>query len=102
MRGTGGTPSCSRWHWWTWWRSSSSPRRPGAGSPAGPCNGDAAAAARYGGPLTGNPLLHAPIPEVTVFQDGARVLRKGRLAVPAGSPTVVLSDLPPSVDTASV
>jgi uncharacterized protein (TIGR02231 family) len=52
--------------------------------------------------MTDNPLLEAPIAEVTVFQDGARVVRKGRLAVPAGSPTVVLADLPPSVDTASV
>ncbi len=46
--------------------------------------------------------LDAPITGVTVFGDGARVQRTGTLSMPAGPQTVVISDLPATVDPASV
>jgi uncharacterized protein (TIGR02231 family) len=46
--------------------------------------------------------LDAPITGVTVFRDGARVRRSGTVSMPAGPQTVVISDLPATVDPASV
>jgi N-terminal domain of unknown function (DUF4140) len=46
--------------------------------------------------------LDAPITAVTVFRDGARVQRSGTLNVEPGLRTVVIGDLPASVDPASV
>jgi uncharacterized protein (TIGR02231 family) len=43
-----------------------------------------------------------PITAVTVFKDGARVQRSGSLSVQAGLRPVVLGNLPPTVDPASV
>ena len=40
--------------------------------------------------------------EVTVFRDGARVVRRGRVSLEAGTRTVVLAGLPASVDPESV
>jgi uncharacterized protein (TIGR02231 family) len=47
-------------------------------------------------------LLDAPITSVTVFRDGARVLRSGLIELAAGPGSVTIGDLPASVDTASV
>jgi uncharacterized protein (TIGR02231 family) len=46
--------------------------------------------------------LDAPIAAVTVFTDGARVQRNGMVNVEPGLRTVVIGDLPASVDPASV
>jgi uncharacterized protein (TIGR02231 family) len=46
--------------------------------------------------------LDAPITAVTVFRDGARVLRTGVLEMPAGLQDVVVRGLPASADPASV
>jgi len=46
--------------------------------------------------------LDAPIAAVTVFTDGARVQRRGTVSVQPGLQTVVIYDLPASVDPASV
>jgi uncharacterized protein (TIGR02231 family) len=46
--------------------------------------------------------LDAPIVAVTVFTDGARVRRRGTVSVEPGLRPVVISDLPASVDPASV
>ena len=46
--------------------------------------------------------LDTQIVEVTVFLDGARVVRRGRVSLEAGTRTVVLAGLPASVDPASV
>jgi len=46
--------------------------------------------------------LDAPIVAVTVFRDGARVLRTGTVSVPSGLRPVVIGGLPASMDPASV
>jgi len=46
--------------------------------------------------------LNAPITAVTVFRDGARVVRTGVLELTAGLRPVVVRDLPASADPASV
>jgi len=46
--------------------------------------------------------LDAPITAVTVFQDGARVVRSGVVNVEPGLQPVVIGDLPAAVDPASV
>jgi len=46
--------------------------------------------------------LDVPITAVTVFRDGARVQRRGTVSVEAGLRTVVIGDLPATVDPASV
>ena len=46
--------------------------------------------------------MEAPITGVTVFTDGARVQRTGTVDVAAGRQTVVISELPVSLDPASV
>src|SRR5271169_1686464 len=46
--------------------------------------------------------LDAPIVAVTVFRDGARVLRSGTVSVEPGLRPVVIGALPASVDPASV
>ena len=46
--------------------------------------------------------LDAPIAAVTVFRDGARVQRGGSVHVEPGTRTVVIRDLPATVDPASV
>jgi len=46
--------------------------------------------------------LDAPITGVTVFRDGARVVRAGTVRLEAGLRTVSIADLPASVDPASV
>jgi uncharacterized protein (TIGR02231 family) len=46
--------------------------------------------------------LDAPIVAVTVFTDGARVQRAGTVSVEPGRRTLVIRDLPASVDPASV
>lgn len=46
--------------------------------------------------------LVAPITAVTVFGDGARVLRAGEIDVPAGRAPVVIGGLPAAADPASV
>src|SRR6266702_3905522 len=46
--------------------------------------------------------VEAPITAVTVFRDGARVVRAGAVNVAAGLRPAVLGGLPPSVDRASV
>jgi uncharacterized protein (TIGR02231 family) len=45
--------------------------------------------------------LDAPIVEVTVFHNGARVVRRGTVALAAGTATAVLGNLPTSMDTDS-
>jgi uncharacterized protein (TIGR02231 family) len=52
--------------------------------------------------MTDGTGLDAPITGVTVFRDGARVQRSGTVSLPSGPQTVVISDLPASVDPASV
>jgi len=47
-------------------------------------------------------LMDAPITSVTVFRDGARVLRAGLIELAAGPAPVTIGDLPATVDTASV
>jgi uncharacterized protein (TIGR02231 family) len=47
-------------------------------------------------------LMDAPITSVTVFRDGARVLRAGLIELAAGPESVTIGDLPATVDTASV
>ncbi|MBV9207003.1 MAG: mucoidy inhibitor MuiA family protein [Actinobacteria bacterium] len=47
-------------------------------------------------------VLDAPIVAVTVFRDGARVQRSGEVGVEPGLRTVVIGELPASVDPASV
>src|SRR3954470_11727828 len=46
--------------------------------------------------------LEAPITRVTVYVDSARVVRRGRVALPVGPSTVVVHDLPASVRDESV
>jgi uncharacterized protein (TIGR02231 family) len=46
--------------------------------------------------------MDAPITSVTVFRDGARVLRAGPIELAAGPGSVTTGDLPATVDTASV
>jgi uncharacterized protein (TIGR02231 family) len=46
--------------------------------------------------------LTAPVTAVTVFGDGARVRRDGRVRLTAGSQRVVIGDLPDTVDPSSV
>jgi uncharacterized protein (TIGR02231 family) len=47
-------------------------------------------------------LMDGPITSVTVFRDGARVLRSGLIELAAGPGSVTIGDLPATVDTASV
>jgi uncharacterized protein (TIGR02231 family) len=47
-------------------------------------------------------LMDAPISSVTVFRDGARVLRAGLARLAAGPGSVTIGNLPVTVDTASV
>jgi uncharacterized protein (TIGR02231 family) len=46
--------------------------------------------------------LDAPITAVTVFRDGARVVRRGEVSLEPGLRPVVIRGLPPTVDSASV
>ena len=46
--------------------------------------------------------LDMPITAVTVFRDGARVQRRGTVSAEPGRGTVVIGDLPATVDPASV
>jgi len=43
-----------------------------------------------------------PVTGVTVFRDGARVVRRGLVSVPAGALPVLIANLPATVDPASV
>jgi uncharacterized protein (TIGR02231 family) len=52
--------------------------------------------------MTEDTGLDAPIVAVTVFRDGARVQRSGAMHVEPGTRTVVIRDLPATVDPASV
>ncbi len=54
------------------------------------------------GPGAGDELTDAPITSVTVFRDGARVLRAGLTRLAAGPGSVTIGNLPATVDTASV
>ena len=54
------------------------------------------------GPGAGDQLMNAPITSVTVFRDGARVLRAGRIELAAGPGSVTIGDLPATVDASSV
>ena len=54
------------------------------------------------GPGAGDQLMDAPITSVTVFRDGARVLRAGQARLAAGPGSVTIGNLPATVDTASV
>jgi uncharacterized protein (TIGR02231 family) len=54
------------------------------------------------GPGAGDQLTDAPITSVTVFRDGARVLRAGLARLAAGPGSVTIGNLPATVDTASV
>ena len=51
---------------------------------------------------TAGPELDAPITSVTVFTDGARVVRVGTAPLAAGPRSLVVGNLPASTDTASV
>ena len=51
---------------------------------------------------TPEPALDAPITSVTVFTDGARVVRAGRTLLAAGPRSLLIGSLPASTDTASV
>jgi uncharacterized protein (TIGR02231 family) len=51
---------------------------------------------------TPGPALDAPITNVTVFSDGARVVRTGMAQLTAGPRSLVVGNLPASTDTASV
>jgi uncharacterized protein (TIGR02231 family) len=46
--------------------------------------------------------MDAPITSVTVFRDGARVMRAGLARLAAGPRSILIGNLPPSVDTASI
>lgn len=46
--------------------------------------------------------IEAPITAVTVFRDGARVVRRGTIELGPGSPVVVIGDLPSTVGPESV
>lgn len=46
--------------------------------------------------------LDAPIRAVTVFRDGARILRSGRITAAAGTARIMLGGLPADADSASV
>jgi uncharacterized protein (TIGR02231 family) len=46
--------------------------------------------------------VEAPVTAVTVFRDGARVVRAGAFSAPAGSSRAVIGGLPASADTSSV
>jgi uncharacterized protein (TIGR02231 family) len=54
------------------------------------------------GPGAASRLMDAPITSVTVFRDGARVLRAGVARLAAGPGSVTIGNLPATVDTASV
>src|SRR3984957_11878373 len=54
------------------------------------------------GPGAGDRPIDAPITGVTVFRDGARVLRTGVTELAAGPGAVTIGNLPATVDTASV
>ena len=54
------------------------------------------------GPGAGDQLMNAPITGVTVFRDGARVLRAGLAHLAAGPGPVTIGNLPATMDTASV
>src|SRR3984957_970723 len=54
------------------------------------------------GPGAGDRPIDAPITGVTVFRDGARVLRAGVTELAAGPGAVTIGNLPATVDTASV
>jgi uncharacterized protein (TIGR02231 family) len=53
-------------------------------------------------PSAGDGMMDAPITSVTVFRDGARVLRAGLAQLAAGPGSVTIGNLPATVDTASV
>jgi len=53
-------------------------------------------------PATAEPGLDAPITNVTVFSDGARVLRTGVTELAAGQGSITIGNLPASVDASSV
>jgi uncharacterized protein (TIGR02231 family) len=53
-------------------------------------------------PVAGGEMMDAPITNVTVFRDGARVLRSGVTRLAAGPRSVLIGNLPASADTASV
>jgi len=53
-------------------------------------------------PSAGDGMTDAPITSVTVFRDGARVLRAGLARLAAGPGSVTIGNLPATVDTASV
>jgi len=57
-----------------------------------------------GGALAGGTPsgIEAPITGVTVFRDGARVVRTGRVTVPPGLRPLLIASLPESTDPASV
>jgi uncharacterized protein (TIGR02231 family) len=52
--------------------------------------------------VTAEPSLDAPITSVTVFRDGARVVRAGVTQLAAGPGSVLIGNLPASADTSSV
>ena len=54
------------------------------------------------GPGAADQPIDAPIAGVTVFRDGARVLRAGVTELAAGPGSVIIGNLPATVDTASV
>jgi uncharacterized protein (TIGR02231 family) len=54
------------------------------------------------GPGAAGRLIDAPISNVTVFRDGARVLRTGLTDLAAGPGSVIIGNLPASVDASSV
>jgi uncharacterized protein (TIGR02231 family) len=60
------------------------------------------AAPPAGRPQAGDQPIDAPITGVTVFRDGARVLRTGVTELAAGPGSVTIGNLPATVDTASV
>src|ERR1700722_18220042 len=53
------------------------------------------------GPGAGDRPMDAPITGVTVFRDGARVLRAGLTELAAGPGAVIIGNLPATGDTAS-
>jgi len=54
------------------------------------------------GPGAAGRLIDAPISNVTVFTDGARVLRTGLTDLAAGPGSIIIGNLPASVDASSV
>ena len=52
--------------------------------------------------VAGGAMMDAPITRVTVFTDGARVMRTGLTQLAAGPRSLVVGNLPASADTASV